>query len=241
MQRYFSHLTSVHGHTAPSGRTARAAGVAALALIPSVAALGCGGGASTTSAARAPRAGAPAAQPAARPAAAPRLRIVSPRAGAHTGTTVRVRVQLTGAAGGGRAFRYVLDGREHRTGAARLTLRELAPGRHRLVVVLAGDPHVHAAIAFTVLAPVSTPAPASRAVENAAPAGTAPAQAPAPTAPAKSPARAPSTTHSERTRTEPRTSTEAAPPPAPEAIPQGNGGDRDGDNNGGPSDGDGNV
>jgi hypothetical protein len=32
-----------------------------------------------------------------------------------------------------------------------------------------------------------------------------------------------------------------APTSAPNPIPQGNGGDQDGDNNGGPSDGDGNV
>jgi hypothetical protein len=33
----------------------------------------------------------------------------------------------------------------------------------------------------------------------------------------------------------------APPPPPMNHIPQGNGGDQDGDNNGGPSDGDGNV
>jgi hypothetical protein len=32
-----------------------------------------------------------------------------------------------------------------------------------------------------------------------------------------------------------------APPVTTNPIPQGNGGDQDGDNNGGPSDGDGNV
>jgi hypothetical protein len=33
----------------------------------------------------------------------------------------------------------------------------------------------------------------------------------------------------------------APPPPPMNPIPQGNGGDQDGDNNGGPSDGDGTV
>jgi hypothetical protein len=35
--------------------------------------------------------------------------------------------------------------------------------------------------------------------------------------------------------------TAPAPPPVMNPIPQGNGGDHDGDNNGGPSDGDGNI
>jgi hypothetical protein len=74
-------------------------------------------------------------------------------------------------------------------------------------------------------APVTTPPPA------------APTQAPV-TAPPAAPPPAPPT-HA------PVVAPPAPPPPPPTApanpIPQGNGGDHDGDNNGGPSDGDGNV
>jgi hypothetical protein len=149
-----------------------------------------------------------------------------------------VRVHLIGSvAAGGPSYVYVLDGRLHRAGAASLTFHELAPGRHRLLVGLAGDSRVRAVTAFTVLAPVPAAQPASNPAANAAPAAAAPTKASA------SP---PTNKSTEPTKTEPRaterTSTErATPPPAEEAIPQGNGGDRDGDNNGGPSDGDGNV
>ena len=66
---------------------------------------------------------------------------------------------------------------------------------------------------------------------RAAPAPTTTAAPPPPpttSAPAPAPAPAPTTT-----------TTAAPPPPTGNGIPQGNGGDADGDNNGGPSDGDG--
>ena len=80
--------------------------------------------------------------------------------------------------------------------------------------------------------------------------------APKPVAAAHSPAPQPSpTTHSpaagpvvvrhhhHRRHNAPHMHAEASTPPAQPVnpIPQGNGGDQDGDNNGGPSDGDGNV
>jgi len=75
------------------------------------------------------------------------------------------------------------------------------------------------------------------------PTATAHSAAPKPTATPSSP---PATTPPATTPAAPPTTTPAAPPattPAQPAnpIPQGNGGDQDGDNNGGPSDGDGNI
>lgn len=62
-----------------------------------------------------------------------------------------------------------------------------------------------------------------------------------PSSPAAQPA--PSTTRPAPTTTQPAspTTTQPASPPTTTGIPQGNGGDHDGDNNGGPSDGDGNT
>jgi hypothetical protein len=75
------------------------------------------------------------------------------------------------------------------------------------------------------------------------PTATGRSAAPKPTATPPSP---PATTPAAPPTTKPPAATPAAPPattPAPPAnpIPQGNGGDQDGDNNGGPSDGDGNI
>ena len=56
------------------------------------------------------------------PVRAPRLSILSPRAGAHTGVMVAVRVALHDAPSSrGQRFRYVLDQRLTRSGGARLT------------------------------------------------------------------------------------------------------------------------
>ena len=84
----------------------------------------------------------------------------------------------------------------------------------------------------------TAPKPTATA-HSAAPKPTAtPSSPPATTPPAATPAAPPAAT--------PPAATPAAPPattPAQPAnpIPQGNGGDQDGDNNGGPSDGDGNI
>src|SRR5579859_1192356 len=141
-----------------------------------------------------------------------RLRIISPRRGAHTAETLTVHVQLTGASTtGSRPFMFVLDGRLTRLGPTRLTFHGLAPGRHRLVVALAVRPSIRASVNFTV------PAPAPPATTSAPP-PTTPAPAPATTSPPTQ-----------------------APAPS-SGIPQGpNAGDGDGDNHGGPSDGDGNI
>jgi hypothetical protein len=188
---------------------------------------GCGGGSSAmTATTRAPVA-APAIT-AAKPASAPtpHLSILSPRMGAHTASTLTVRVALSGApAGGAQRFRYVLDRRLARSGSARLTFHDLAPGRHRLEVLSAAGSTVSASTTFTVRAPapVAIPAPARAqpTVSTAAPAPTTATPAPQTTAPAPP---------------------KASPPPASGGIPQGpNAGDGDGDNNGGPSDGDGNI
>jgi hypothetical protein len=126
---------------------------------------------------------------------------------------VTVRAVVIGAAPAHHVLlRYVLDGRRARKGPGHVQFQNLAPGRHRLVVTLAGNVSVKATSSFVVRQP--PPAPAS-----------APAPAPAPQ-PAPTPAPAPA----------------AAPPPPPSnPIPQNNGGDQDSDNNGGPSDGDGNL
>jgi hypothetical protein len=157
-------------------------------------------------------------------AVSPRLRILSPREGAVTGSTVTARLALTGEAViGSVGFRYVLDGRLVRFGTTRLTFHELAPGRHRLVVALATNRSIRATRLFSVQMPRSTPATS---------------ESPVRTEPTREAPAAPETP-SQTTRS---TSTPTPPPAAPEgAIPQGNGGDHDSDNNGGPSDGDGNV
>ena len=174
------------------------------------------------------------------PVRAPRLSILSPRAGAHTGVMVTVRVALHDAPSSrGQRFRYVLDQRLTRSGGARLTLRDVAPGRHRLEVRAAGSPPASSTVTFIVRAPKTVPAPAP--AEAPAAVSVTPAQSPAPTAtapapPASTPRSAPTPPPATAPRPAPTTST----PPAG-AIPQNGGGDGDGDNSGGPSDGDGNV
>jgi hypothetical protein len=202
-------------------------------LAPSVAVAGCGGQASTAT--RTPRTVATvAAKPTVAVAAAnPSLHILTPAPGASTGETVNVRVRLTGASPhGAHPLRYVLDGVLTRDAATHLTLSELAPGRHRVVVELAGNPHVRATRSFTVTAPAAVAQPASSEPMGGGsqPAATAPKAATPP----------PARTNPERTSSE-HTSPPPTPQPAEGSIPQGGGGDHDGDNSGGPSDGDGNV
>jgi hypothetical protein len=82
------------------------------------------------------------------------LSILSPRPAAHTGSTLTVRVGVSGAPStGAPVFRYVLDRRLTRSGSSRLTFHDLAAGRHHLVVSLAADSPIHAATTFTVRAP----------------------------------------------------------------------------------------
>jgi hypothetical protein len=142
-----------------------------------------------------------------------RLPILAPRAGAHTGSVLTVRVALIGAKPtGADPFRYVLDSSEVRSGSKSLVFHGLAPGRHHLVVMLAAHHGVRATRVFVVNAPPAPP-----------PAPVAPMPAPTTTMP---PAPAP---------------TPSPPPAAGNGIPQGGGGDGDADNSGGPSDGDGNI
>jgi hypothetical protein len=154
----------------------------------------------------------------------PTLHVLAPTRGAHTGSTVTVSVRLTGSApGASHVFRYLLDGRKSRRGAAHVTFDELGPGPHHLVVALANDAGVHAVSSFVVRAP--TPVPAAEPVQGT----TTTTPAPAPSArPAEPPMSRPAAKPS-------------APAPSSSGIPQGNGGDQDEDNNGGPSDGDGNI
>jgi hypothetical protein len=166
----------------------------------------------------------------------PRLSILSPRQGAHTGATLTVRVAVSHAtAGGARRFRYVLDRRLTRFGSSRLVFHDLAPGRHHLLVLMANS-GAHASTAFTVRTPAppvaaQAPPPQTQSTTSAStpapPVTAAPPPAKAAPPPAK-PAPPP-----------PPTST---PPPQGGGIPQGpNAGDGDGDNQGAPSDGDGNI
>ncbi len=122
-----------------------------------------------------------------------------------------------------------LDHRLTRSGSDRLTFHNLAPGRHRVEVILTSASPSHAATTFIVRAPtplavpvqaqpttVSTPPPTST---------TPPPRTPPPTKTATPPA-----------------PPQASPPQSNSGIPQGpNAGDGDSDNNGGPSDGDGNI
>ncbi|MFZ1926573.1 MAG: hypothetical protein WAU42_10570 [Solirubrobacteraceae bacterium] len=167
------------------------------------------------------------------PASAPtqHLSILSPRAAAHTASTFTVRVTLSGATNGAQRFRYVLDHRLARSGSARLTFHDLAPGRHRLEVLSAADSTVRASTTFTVRAPapvaIPAPVPAQPTVSTPAPAPTTT------TAPPRTPP---------PTKTTAPALPKASPPPASGGIPQGpNAGDGDGDNSGGTSDGDGNI
>lgn len=213
--------------TTPNAVTAlrRVSPALALALVVSA----CGGGSSSTSrsssaatatnspAATSSAAASSSTTAAASAAAEPRahLRILSPRAGARSGETLTVHVALSGAAAGSDPLRYVLDGRLTRRGSRRLTYHDLAPGHHHLLVSLVSNRGVHQSTVFIVPAPPPPPAPTA---------------APAPTPP-------PAT----MTTPPPATATAPPSPPPVSGIPQGDGGDRDGDNSGGPTDGDGDI
>lgn len=204
------------------GATPALCAVLALVLVAS----GCGGGgASTKAAASAAAQASSAPQPVVAPV--PRLSILSPPRGAHTSSTLTVRVALDGVPGGGARFKYVLDRRLTRVGAARLTFHDLAPGHHRLDVLLVTNGASRAATVFTVRAPapVAVPAPVQTTPTTTS---TMPAPSPPP----------PTTT---ATPPPPPPTTTSAPSRPSEGIPQGGGGDGDGDNSGAPSDGDGNI
>jgi hypothetical protein len=197
-----------------------------------LAASGCGSGSSPT--ARPPVAG-QARTPKLITAATPHLSILSPRASAHTSSTLTVRVALSGApAHGTQRFRYVLDSRLARIGSARLTFHDLAPGRHRLEVRLAATSTSRATTTFTV----RTPRPIAVVVPAEAPHTTpVPAQPTRTTSTIPPPSTPPPSTKA----TTPAPTPKAVPPKSSGGIPQGGGGDGDSDNSGGPSDGDGNL
>ncbi|MGZ4180973.1 MAG: hypothetical protein ACXVUL_09880 [Solirubrobacteraceae bacterium] len=205
---------------------------AALAL--AALAAGCGGSGSSSSSSTAAAQVAPAANTTTtksktEPAQPIHLRIVSPKPGAHTGQTLTVQVRLTGTRAAHPRFHYVL-GSVKRSAGAKITFHGVAAGRHDLSVTLASDRHVHISEVVIVRAP---PPPATPATTSQAPAPTttsSPTPAPAPTPP-------PTTTKSAPPPPPPTTTKTS--PPASRGIPQGNGGDADGDNKGGPSDGDG--
>jgi hypothetical protein len=135
-------------------------------LAAGLALAGCGGAGHATKVTQ-PTSAAPSAKA---PVAVPpvRLRILSPKAGAHTGTKLTVRVLLTGSSPGHPpSLRYVLDGAVTRRGSAQLTFQALRPGRHRLEVTLTQDRRIRAGSVFTVrlppsvkAAPVAAPEPA---------------------------------------------------------------------------------
>jgi hypothetical protein len=214
----------------PMFRAAYAALAVGLLVAVGLLLAGCGGGASKTNAA--PSRPSPPAATTAKLAAVtpPRLSIIAPRRGAHTGPTLTVRVRIAGtAARGSGAFRYLLDNKVSRRGSGELTFHELAPGRHLLQVALASDAGVRVRTSFVVRAP--TPVTVTEPAHVTTMAAPTPTPAPQGTAAEPPPPKPPSTPASTPT-----------PPPQPSSgIPQGNGGDGDSDNNGGPSDGDGNV
>lgn len=187
----------------PSRATGAVSGLV-LALILSA----CGGSSSSSSGAAgtSTQAAATTSSTTSTPKPKPRLPILTPRAGAHTGSVVTVRVSLLHAhATGADSFRYVLDGRLTRLGSRRLVFHDLKPGHHHLVVMLADNHGVYGSRGFVVRTPPAPPPPVVSMP--------APAPAPAP----------------------------MSPPATGTGIPQGNGGDMDGDNNGGSSDGDGSI
>jgi hypothetical protein len=209
----------------PNAATALRRMSPALALALALTASACGGSsdssstsssssaAAVTSSAAATASTTAAASAAAKPRA--HLRILSPRAGARSGETLTVRVALSGAAAGSDPLRYVLDGRLTRRGSRLLTYHDLAPGHHHLQVSLVSNRGVHKSTVFTVPAPPPPPAPA--------------------------PAAAPTPPPATMTMPPPATMTAPPSPPPVSGIPQGDGGDHDGDNNGSASDGDGNI
>jgi hypothetical protein len=207
-------------------RSSLATILAGVALV----AAGCGSSSSHTSTTT------PAATVAAKPPQPQlHLRVLAPRNGSHVGNTVTVRVRLSPAnQPGTAAFRYALDGGRPRNGADHLTLRNLKPGHHHLVVTVAGKPETRASSTFTVRMPpqpATSSAPSTTMQMTTSPhASTAPAQTTTSSAPPPRTTPAPP----------PRTTTPSAPPSG--GIPQGkNAGDGDSDNHGGPSDGDGNI
>ncbi len=148
---------------------------------------------------------------------------VDPRAGAHLGSTLHIRVRLSEAG----HVRYILDGGRARvSGATTIVYRHLTPGAHRLeaeLLVASGRrPAATAMIRFRVRRPPAAPvtAPPPPVTTTAPP---PPVQSQTATAVPSAP---------------PPT---AAPPAPPTGIPQNGGGDDDNDNHGAPSDGDGNI
>jgi hypothetical protein len=187
----------------------------------------CGATHSTTSTSRAI---APPSPPAANAAAHASIAFLSPRAGAHVGSTVHVRIHRSEA---GRV-RFILDGRsQHLTGASTIVYRHLRPGEHRvraeLLVASGQGSAATAVVRFRVRSPHIT-----------APAAPPPVTT---TAPAPPPAVTTTATPTVTTQTAPpvQTQTTAAPPAPATGIPQNGGGDDDADNHGAPSDGDGNI
>jgi hypothetical protein len=123
---------------------------------------GCGGGSSSSAPNSTPAATTAAQSSASTTPATPvaHLAVLSPHHGQSTGSTVTIRVSLHGGAPGGDArLRYVLDGRITRIGGSRLTFHGLAPGRHRLRVLLSPGTQAEASTTFTVRAPAPAPAP----------------------------------------------------------------------------------
>jgi hypothetical protein len=112
-------------------------------------------------------------------------------------------------------------------------------------------PRVAAAFALPLLVALATGCGSTAPAHPAAaqPAAAAHSASPEPSATADSPTPAPAMAHHHHQRHHARRMHHAAPPPQPATapaqpsnpIPQGNGGDQDGDNNGGPSDGDGTI
>jgi hypothetical protein len=144
--------------------TAFRAGRLGAGLALTIAVSGCGSSASTASRAPATTPTTPTTGAASHVnVPTPRLSIPSPRPTAHTGSTLTVRVTVSGApATGADRFRYVLDRRLTRSGPSQLTFHDLAPGRHHMEVVLASGGAARATTAFTVRAapPVAVEAPA---------------------------------------------------------------------------------
>ncbi len=207
-------------------RNARRIGPFGLSLALALVIGGCGGGSSSSTTTATPAAAATRASTPAAAVPAVHLSVLSPHTGAHTGSTVTVHVALSGAPGGTTPrFHYILDHRLSRSGSSTLTFHDLAPGRHRVQVLVVPGSAARASTTFIVRAPAPAPLPT-------------PVEAPATTATPP-----PATTSTpEPVHTTPKAPpAKASPPESSGGIPQGGGGDGDGDNSGGPSDGDGNI
>jgi len=158
------------------------------------------------------------------------ISFLAPTPGASVGPTVLARVKVSGR---GRV-RFILDaGRPRVAAGSAITYRQLAPGRHRLVARLLSFPGQRLAATATARFAVRRPAtavasPATAHPSSAAAANSTPTQPGAPSTHAAAPPARASTPSAPPPPPVTHASPPATHPPVPGGIPQGGGGDGDG-------------